>query len=98
MKALINFYLNEWYFAAPMTIMMFIAFALVIWRALLNQGANSNLDALLPDLQVNLRKKGPKAATQSARSHWPSCATAARWVPPCWTQVTSGFIWPGDWS
>ena len=62
MKALTNFFLNEWYFAIPMTLMMFIAFVLVIWRSLLNQGANSNLDLLLPDLQTNLKKKGTKAA------------------------------------
>jgi len=63
MKALIDFYTNEWFFAFPMTLMMFIAFALVIWRFLLNQGVGSNLDLLLPDLQMNLRKKGVKAAT-----------------------------------
>jgi biopolymer transport protein ExbB len=62
MKALINFFVNEWFFAIPMTLMMLVAFALVVWRMLLNQGANSNLNLLLPDLQVNLKKKGPKAA------------------------------------
>jgi len=62
MQALTNFYTKEWYFAIPMTIMTFIAFALVIWRWLLNTGANTNLDAILPDLQENLKKKGTKAA------------------------------------
>jgi len=61
-KSLVKFFTNDWYFAIPMTILMFVAFALVIWRILLNQGSQSNLDALLPDLQTNLRKKGPKAA------------------------------------
>jgi len=61
-KSLVKFFTNDWYFAVPMTILMFVAFALVIWRMLLNQGAQSNLDALLPDLQTDLRKKGPKAA------------------------------------
>jgi biopolymer transport protein ExbB len=67
MKALINFFVNDWYFAYPMAIMMFVAFALVIWRILLNQGANSHLDALLPDLQMNLKKKGVKAAIALCR-------------------------------
>jgi biopolymer transport protein ExbB len=62
MKALINFYTGDWYFAIPMTIIMLVAFAMVIWRFLLNQGATSKLDLLLPDLQTNLRQKGPKAA------------------------------------
>jgi len=62
MQALTNFYTKEWYFAIPMTIMTFIAFALVIWRWLLNQSANTNLDTILPDLQENLKKKGTKAA------------------------------------
>jgi biopolymer transport protein ExbB len=62
MQALTNFYTKEWYFAIPMTIMTFIAFSLVIWRWLLNLGANTNLDTILPDIQENLKKKGPKAA------------------------------------
>jgi biopolymer transport protein ExbB len=66
--SLLNFYRNEWYFAIPMTTMLFVAVALVIWRLLLNQGANSNLDALLPDVQTNLRKKGPKAAVALCQS------------------------------
>ena len=62
MDALIKFYTNDWYFAIPMTLMLLVALALVIWRLLLNQGAGSSTDAMMPDLQLNLRKKGVKAA------------------------------------
>jgi biopolymer transport protein ExbB len=58
----INFFLSDWYFAVPMTLMLFIALALVVWRVLLNMSAKSNLDAFLPDLQENLKRKGTKAA------------------------------------
>ncbi len=58
----ISFFLTDWYFAVPMTLMLFIALALVVWRLLLNMSAKSNLDALLPDLQENLKRKGTKAA------------------------------------
>lgn len=62
MNALLNFYKNEWYYAVPLTLLMFVAFALVVWRLLLNMSVNSNLDALLPDVQENLKRKGTKAA------------------------------------
>lgn len=62
MNALFNFYKNEWYYAVPLTLLMFVAFALVVWRLLLNFSVNSNLDALLPDVQENLKRKGTKAA------------------------------------
>jgi biopolymer transport protein ExbB len=62
LESLGKFFTTDWFFAVPMTILMFVAFALVIWRILLNQGANSSIDAILPDLQANLKKKGPKAA------------------------------------
>ena len=41
MEALKNFYLDEWYFAIPMTAMAFIAFMLVAWRWLLNQSTGA---------------------------------------------------------
>lgn len=67
MNALGKFYLEEWYFSAPMTLMTIAAFALVFWRWLLNANSNTNLDALLPDLQENLRRKGVKAALALCR-------------------------------
>ena len=62
MKALGDFFLGEWYFSVPMTLMTITAFALVFWRWLLNANANTNLETLLPDVQENLRRKGTKAA------------------------------------
>lgn len=67
MQALQNFFLNEWYFALPMTVMSLVAFALVTWRFLLNQSAKSNLDELLPDLQDTLKKHGTRGAIQLCR-------------------------------
>lgn len=59
---LLSFFTSEWYFSYPMTLMLFVALALVVWRLLLNMSAKSNLDALLPDVQENLKRKGTKAA------------------------------------
>ena len=50
-----------------LTLMTFIAFALVIWRWLLNINSNSSLDGLLADVQLNLKEKGPKAALNYCR-------------------------------
>jgi biopolymer transport protein ExbB len=62
MNALVNFYVNEWYFAIPMTIMSLIAFALVAWRFLLNQAATSHLEEFWPVLQETLKKHGTRGA------------------------------------
>jgi len=62
MKAISNFFINEWYFAAPMVIMMVISFALVVWRYLLNLHANTRLERFLPELQESLKQKGVKGA------------------------------------
>lgn len=67
MKALINFYTDEWYFAVPMTLMAFIAFALVAWRWMLNQSAKTRMDDFLPDLQETLKRKGTKGAIALCR-------------------------------
>ena len=62
MKALVNFFTNEWYFAVPMAFMSLTAFALVAWRFMLNQNAKTKMDEFIPDLQEVLRKKGTKGA------------------------------------
>ncbi len=62
MKPLINFFVNEWYFAAPMTIMSLIAFALVAWRWLLNLNSGTKMDKFLPEFQSALKRKGAKGA------------------------------------
>ncbi len=59
---ILSFYLDDWVFAVPMTLLLLVALALVIWRLLLNHGASSNLDVLLPDIQENLKRKGLPAA------------------------------------
>ena len=67
MNALKNFFLNEWYFSIPMTLMALTAFALVAWRFLLNQSAKTDLDGLWPDLQATLQKQGTKGAVALCR-------------------------------
>ncbi len=57
-----QFFLGEWYFALPLVLMSLAAGALVVWRALLNRSANTDLDAFLPDFQDALRKRGVKGA------------------------------------
>jgi biopolymer transport protein ExbB len=67
MNALKNFFLNEWYFSIPMTLMALVAFALVAWRFLLNQNAKTDLDGLWPDLQATLQKQGVPGAIALCR-------------------------------
>lgn len=62
MKVISDFFIGEWYFAVPMVLMLVIAFALVLWRYLLNLNANTKLDAFLPELQQTLKSKGVKGA------------------------------------
>lgn len=62
MKAVQDFFINEWYFSIPLVIMSLIAGALVIWRILLNSSANTDMDDFLPLFQQTLRKGGVKAA------------------------------------
>src|SRR5262245_15301238 len=62
MKAITDFFIGEWYFSVPMTVMLIIAFMLVIWRYLLNLHANTKLDRFLPDLQQTLKTRGVKGA------------------------------------
>lgn len=67
MKAVLNFFENEWYFAIPMVTMMVIAFALVVWRYLLNLHADTRLDRFLPELQQTLKTKGIKGGVSLCR-------------------------------
>src|SRR4051812_3685495 len=62
MDAVYNFFVKEWYFSIPLVIMSLIAAALVLWRLLLNNSANTDLDEFLPVFQLALRKGGIKAA------------------------------------
>ncbi len=67
MNALKHFFLDEWYFSAPMSLMALSAFALVAWRLLLNQSSKTDLDGLWPDLQATLQKQGTKGAIALCR-------------------------------
>lgn len=62
MTAVTNFFIGEWYFALPLVLMSLVAGALVIWRAMLNMNANTDMDDFLPVFQDVLRKKGIKTA------------------------------------
>jgi biopolymer transport protein ExbB len=68
LNALKNFFMNEWYFAIPMTIMTLVAFALVAWRMLLNFNSKTRLDRFLPELQRTLKSKGVPGALALCRS------------------------------
>lgn len=67
MNALQNFFVNEWYFAIPMTLMSMVAVALVVWRFLLNMSAKTDMDAFLPDLQDALKRGGVPTALEMCR-------------------------------
>jgi biopolymer transport protein ExbB len=62
MNAVYDFFVKEWYFSIPLVIMSLIAAALVLWRLLLNNTANTDMDDFLPVFQQTLRKGGVKAA------------------------------------
>lgn len=61
-SAFYNFFIGEWYFAAPLVIMSLVAACLVVWRILLNKSANTDMDDFLPVFQQTLRKNGVKGA------------------------------------
>jgi biopolymer transport protein ExbB len=67
MNAIKSFFLDEWYFAAPMSVMSLVGFSLVAWRLLLNFSAKTDMDRLMPDLQEALKKKGVKTALTVCR-------------------------------
>jgi biopolymer transport protein ExbB len=62
MNAVKGFFLDEWYFAAPLVFMSLVAGCLVLWRILLNRSANTDMDDFLPVFQQTLRKNGVKGA------------------------------------
>jgi biopolymer transport protein ExbB len=62
MNAVYDFFVKEWYFSIPLVCMSLVAAALVLWRLLLNNTANTDMDDFLPVFQQTLRKGGIKAA------------------------------------
>lgn len=57
-----KFLLNDWYFAGPMLTMALVAIALVVWRALLNFNARTDMSGFLPEFQETLQKDGVEGA------------------------------------
>src|SRR5688500_101354 len=68
MSVFLDFIRNEWYFAFPMFGMSLVAITLVIWRVMLNRGASSDLNTLLPALQDKLNKEGVDGAIRFCKS------------------------------
>ena len=68
MREFWKFVQHDWYFAIPMFCMSLIAITMVVWRILLNRGANSNLSQLLPELQDRLAKEGIEGAISYCKS------------------------------
>jgi biopolymer transport protein ExbB len=63
-----KFVRHDWYFAVPMFCMSFVAVTMVVWRIMLNHGANSNMSALLPDVQDKLTKEGVEGALRYCKA------------------------------
>ncbi len=67
MNAIGKFFVNDWYFALPMTLMSLVAFALVAWRFFLNQSAKTDMESFIPDLQDAIKKHGVPGAISLCR-------------------------------
>jgi biopolymer transport protein ExbB len=63
-----KFVTQDWYFAIPMFCMSLTAITLVVWRALLNMGANTNLNNFLPAFQEKLAEEGVEGGLNYCRS------------------------------
>src|SRR5262245_12744827 len=68
MQEFIRFVTQDWYFAFPMFGMSLAALTLVIWRALLNHGANTNMSLFLPEFQERLSREGVDGALRYCKS------------------------------
>lgn len=68
MSAFWKFVTQDWYFFWPMFLMSLVGVTLVIWRALLNLNAATNLNEFLPIFQQKLEKDGVDAALRYCRS------------------------------
>lgn len=63
-----KFVTQDWYFAIPMFCMSLTAVTLVVWRALLNMSANTNLSSFLPAFQDKFVQEGTDGALTYCRS------------------------------
>lgn len=69
MQAFWKFVTHDWYFAIPMFGMSLVAVCLVVWRVLLNRGANTDLNRFLPEFQDRLQKEGVDGALRFCQAH-----------------------------
>jgi biopolymer transport protein ExbB len=67
MQEFCNFVKHDWYFAIPMFCMSMAAITMVVWRAMLNRSANTNMSEFLPELQEKLQKEGVEGALKMCR-------------------------------
>ena len=68
MREFWHFVTTDWYFAIPMFAMSLVSITLVVWRILLNNKANTNLNAFLPVFQEKLGKEGVDGALRLCRT------------------------------
>jgi biopolymer transport protein ExbB len=68
MQEFLKFVRSDWYFAIPMFGISLAAITLVIWRILLNRGANSDMSVVLPEVQDRLSKEGVEGALRYCKS------------------------------
>ena len=68
MREFWHFVTTDWYFAIPMFAMSLVSITLVVWRILLNNKANTNLNAFLPVFQEKLEKEGVEGALRYCQS------------------------------
>jgi biopolymer transport protein ExbB len=68
MREFWHFVTTDWYFAIPMFAMSLVSITLVVWRILLNNKANTNLNAFLPVFQEKLEKEGVDGALRYCQS------------------------------
>ncbi|MBM4072124.1 MAG: MotA/TolQ/ExbB proton channel family protein [Planctomycetes bacterium] len=68
MQEFIRFVTQDWYFAFPMFGMSLAALTLVIWRALLNHSASTNMSVFLPEFQERLSREGVDGALRYCKS------------------------------
>ena len=68
MQEFLKFVVNDWYFAIPMFCMSLASVTMVVWRIMLNRGANTNLNEFLPAFQEALSKEGADGALKLCRA------------------------------
>jgi biopolymer transport protein ExbB len=68
MSAFLKFISEDWYFAVPMFVVLFIATVLVVWRIMLNRHARTNMNEFLPLFQEKLEKEGVEGALRFCKA------------------------------